>query len=85
MRVKGEGGEVGQGLKGNFALVRHHSLAFTSKTQIPDEAQEAFAFLSTILKESLTPDLKECVIGSGGKTVGYLAHGTATDYMYQVG
>lgn len=54
------------------------------KAEIPDDAQEAFAFLSTILKESLTPDLKECVIGSGGKTVGYLAHGTATDYMYQV-
>lgn len=23
-----------------------------------------------------------CAIGSGGKSVGYLAHGTATDYMY---
>ncbi|KAI8475262.1 MAG: hypothetical protein J3K34DRAFT_485836 [Monoraphidium minutum] len=25
-----------------------------------------------------------CVVGSGGKSVGYLAHGTATDYMYEV-
>ncbi|KAI5079538.1 hypothetical protein GOP47_0005017 [Adiantum capillus-veneris] len=25
-----------------------------------------------------------CVIGSGGGSVGYLAHGTATDYMYEV-
>ncbi|KAI8474965.1 MAG: Zn-dependent exopeptidase [Monoraphidium minutum] len=26
----------------------------------------------------------ECALGSGGKSVGYLAHGTATDYMYDV-
>jgi hypothetical protein len=26
-----------------------------------------------------------CAVGSGGKTVGYLAHGTATDYMYVKG
>lgn len=25
----------------------------------------------------------ECVVGSGGASVGYLAHGTATDYMYE--
>ena len=25
----------------------------------------------------------KCVVGSGGKSVGYLAHGTATDYMYE--
>lgn len=25
-----------------------------------------------------------CAVGSGGKSVGYLAHGTATDYMYDV-
>lgn len=24
----------------------------------------------------------ECKVGSGGATVGYLAHGTATDYMF---
>eukprot|EP00803_Ostreobium_quekettii_P008582 evm.model.scf_1286.5 EVM.evm.TU.scf_1286.5 scf_1286:26366-34697(-) len=24
----------------------------------------------------------QCAVGPGGKTVGYLAHGTATDYMY---
>jgi hypothetical protein len=26
----------------------------------------------------------ECTVGSGGASVGYLAHGTATDYMYEV-
>jgi hypothetical protein len=26
----------------------------------------------------------QCVVGSGGASVGYLAHGTATDYMYEV-
>ncbi|KAL6492971.1 hypothetical protein OROGR_032730 [Orobanche gracilis] len=26
----------------------------------------------------------QCLIGSGGGSVGYLAHGTATDYMYDV-
>ncbi|KAH9300095.1 hypothetical protein KI387_011678, partial [Taxus chinensis] len=25
-----------------------------------------------------------CVVGSGGGSVGYLAHGTATDYMYEI-
>ncbi len=25
----------------------------------------------------------QCAVGSGGKSVGYLAHGTATDYMYE--
>lgn len=25
-----------------------------------------------------------CVVGSGGASVGYLAHGTATDYMYEI-
>ncbi|KAL9660430.1 hypothetical protein QQ045_025244 [Rhodiola kirilowii] len=27
---------------------------------------------------------KRCMVGSGGGSVGYLAHGTATDYMYEV-
>ncbi|KAJ7957962.1 Carboxypeptidase [Quillaja saponaria] len=27
---------------------------------------------------------KRCMIGSGGGSVGYLAHGTATDYMYDI-
>ena len=26
---------------------------------------------------------KRCTVGSGGASVGYLAHGTATDYMYE--
>ncbi|BBN15487.1 hypothetical protein MPTK1_6g20000 [Marchantia polymorpha subsp. ruderalis] len=28
--------------------------------------------------------MDNCVVGSGGGSVGYLAHGTATDYMYDV-
>ncbi|PSS17165.1 Carboxypeptidase [Actinidia chinensis var. chinensis] len=27
---------------------------------------------------------QRCVVGSGGGSVGYLAHGTATDYMYDI-
>ena len=27
-------------------------------------------------------DPGECLVGPGGKTVGYLAHGTATDHMW---
>jgi hypothetical protein len=26
---------------------------------------------------------RSCIVGSGGASVGYLAHGTATDYMYE--
>jgi hypothetical protein len=26
----------------------------------------------------------KCTLGSGGKGVGYLAHGTATDYIYEI-
>ena len=26
----------------------------------------------------------KCAVGSGGKSVGYLAHGTATDYIFEV-
>ncbi|KAL5557743.1 hypothetical protein UlMin_033954 [Ulmus minor] len=29
-------------------------------------------------------DHRRCIIGSGGTSVGYLAHGTATDFMYDI-
>lgn len=29
-------------------------------------------------------DHRSCIIGSGGTSVGYLAHGTATDFMYDI-
>ncbi|GFH21265.1 peptidase_M14 domain-containing protein, partial [Haematococcus lacustris] len=47
---------------------------------VPPEAQEALRILKTIHKDLFT---SECVVGSGGKSVGYLAHGTATDYMFE--
>eukprot|EP00210_Caulerpa_lentillifera_P000773 g748.t1 len=38
-----------------------------------------------ILKSVKTTNLEaSCQFGPGGKTVGYLAHGTGTDYMYSV-
>ncbi|OVA11978.1 Peptidase M14 [Macleaya cordata] len=45
--------------------------------------------VSHVMK-SLLEDLNDlhcqgrCLVGSGGGSVGYLAHGTATDYMYEV-
>lgn len=38
-----------------------------------------------ILKQLKSEHLRsECAYGPGGKTVGYVAHGTGTDYMYTV-
>ena len=34
-------------------------------------------------RRSLSVTLQDCVVGSGGKSVGYLAHGTATDFMFE--
>lgn len=42
--------------------------------------------MKSLLKELNHLHLKDhCLIGSGGGSVGYLAHGTATDYMYDIG
>jgi len=38
--------------------------------------------LSAILQQLKRVHCPDCVIGSGGAQVGYLAHGTATDYVY---
>ncbi|XP_075517122.1 uncharacterized protein LOC142551653 isoform X1 [Primulina tabacum] len=41
--------------------------------------------MKSLLKELNHYHLKDhCLIGSGGGSVGYLAHGTATDYMYDI-
>eukprot|EP00199_Chlamydomonas_sp_CCMP681_P000620 CAMPEP_0119105008 /NCGR_PEP_ID=MMETSP1180-20130426/3080_1 /TAXON_ID=3052 ORGANISM="Chlamydomonas cf sp, Strain CCMP681" /NCGR_SAMPLE_ID=MMETSP1180 /ASSEMBLY_ACC=CAM_ASM_000741 /LENGTH=496 /DNA_ID=CAMNT_0007089929 /DNA_START=150 /DNA_END=1637 /DNA_ORIENTATION=- len=50
------------------------------KAEVPPEAAEALRVLQTLQKELFT---QTCVVGSGGKSVGYLAHGTATDYMFE--
>lgn len=52
--------------------------------EVPQGAQEALQVIKTIHAELFAPQHKECVVGSGGKEVGYLAHGTATDYMFHV-
>ncbi|KAG1672986.1 hypothetical protein FOA52_005916 [Chlamydomonas sp. UWO 241] len=66
------------------------------RDSVPAEAQEALEFLKTIrddsfpdimgmtIRDDVFPDIKGVEVGSGGKTVGYLAHGTATDYMWEV-
>ncbi|KAF8377715.1 hypothetical protein HHK36_031099 [Tetracentron sinense] len=46
--------------------------------------------LASHIMRSMLEDLNHlhcqdrCVVGSGGGSVGYLAHGTATDYMYDI-
>ncbi|GMH33623.1 hypothetical protein BSKO_01457 [Bryopsis sp. KO-2023] len=42
------------------------------------DADKQFEMIKTLKNDMC----ESCAIGSGGKTVGYLAHGTATDYMY---
>eukprot|EP00798_Chlamydomonas_sp_ICE-L_P007591 gene7591-746_t len=49
------------------------------KNTVPEEAQPALQILREIHRDYHD---KDCVVGSGGKSVGYLAHGTATDYMF---
>ena len=49
---------------------------------MPPEAQHALGIIQKIFSEYFR-DHKECVVGSGGKSVGYLAHGTATDSMFE--
>jgi hypothetical protein len=49
---------------------------------IPDHPSSAHTL--RILREINTQACEsKCAVGSGGKQVGYLAHGTATDYMYE--
>mmetsp|Transcript_12451 Transcript_12451/g.33975 ORF Transcript_12451/g.33975 Transcript_12451/m.33975 type:complete len:413 (-) Transcript_12451:223-1461(-) len=50
------------------------------QSKVAPEASEALKILQTIKRDLFT---SRCVVGSGGKSVGYLAHGTATDFMFQ--
>ena len=50
-------------------------------TQVAAAALDALRILQTIHADLFGPG---CVVGSGGKSVGYLAHGTATDWMFKV-
>ncbi|MEW5306856.1 MAG: hypothetical protein WDW36_009294 [Sanguina aurantia] len=55
---------------------------YDHKAEVPVGAVEALALL-----EQLHTNMRftnSCVVGSGGKSVGYLAHGTATDYMFDI-
>jgi len=52
------------------------------KAEVPTSAQPALGILQQLQKE-VFDGRPECVVGSGGKSVGYLAHGTATDYMFE--
>ncbi|KXZ42457.1 hypothetical protein GPECTOR_145g748 [Gonium pectorale] len=51
------------------------------KDTVPPGAEDALGILQRIQKDVMQGT--GCVVGSGGKTVGYLAHGTATDYMFE--
>ncbi|KAG2432170.1 hypothetical protein HXX76_009090 [Chlamydomonas incerta] len=51
------------------------------KAEVPADARAALAILQHIHKDIMGGT--DCQVGSGGKTVGYLAHGTATDYMFE--
>eukprot|EP00879_Flechtneria_rotunda_P019482 GHRR01020461.1.p1 GENE.GHRR01020461.1~~GHRR01020461.1.p1 ORF type:complete len:453 (+),score=174.98 GHRR01020461.1:125-1483(+) len=55
---------------------------YDHKPHVPNttDARAALRMLQRI-KETICT---ECVVGSGGHSVGYLAHGTATDYMFEV-
>ena len=50
--------------------------------QIPDHPSSAHT-LQILDELNVQACDNKCVVGSGGKSVGYLAHGTATDYMYE--
>ncbi|GAX73367.1 hypothetical protein CEUSTIGMA_g820.t1 [Chlamydomonas eustigma] len=50
--------------------------------EVPTAAQKALEVITQIKTDYFASN-KDCVVGSGGKSVGYLAHGTATDYMFE--
>lgn len=55
---------------------------YDHKAIVPNtsDARAATRILQRIKELACT----QCVVGSGGHSVGYLAHGTGTDYMYEV-
>lgn len=58
-------------------------LPYDHKNEVPQgDAAEATLQILKTLNEKVCDG--RCAVGPGGKTVGYLAHGTATDYMHDV-
>ncbi|KAK9802611.1 hypothetical protein WJX73_002757 [Symbiochloris irregularis] len=58
-------------------------MPYDHRATIPD-GPEAAASLEILKDLNLQSCGGRCAVGSGGKSVGYLAHGTATDYMFEV-
>ncbi|GAB4818297.1 hypothetical protein N2152v2_005343 [Parachlorella kessleri] len=57
-------------------------MPYDHQARVPDGAS-ANATLSLLGQLNTRVCGGRCAVGSGGKSVGYLAHGTATDYMYE--
>ncbi|KAK3248801.1 hypothetical protein CYMTET_41750 [Cymbomonas tetramitiformis] len=57
-------------------------MPYDHQARIP-ETRGAQAMLSLLNAINTGHCKGRCVVGSGGKSVGYLAHGTATDYIYE--
>jgi hypothetical protein len=55
--------------------------AFDHKARVP-QGSGAKAALALLHRLDARACSGKCAVGSGGKSVGYLAHGTATDHMY---
>lgn len=55
---------------------------YDHRAEVPAGAVEALALLHQLHTNMRFTN--SCVVGSGGKSVGYLAHGTATDYMFDI-
>jgi hypothetical protein len=55
--------------------------AYDHVARVP-QGEAAKAALSILHRLNARACSSQCAVGSGGKSVGYLAHGTATDHMY---
>ncbi|KAI7845496.1 hypothetical protein COHA_001042 [Chlorella ohadii] len=77
---------LAQGFKPHVWTSVHSGMAalfmpYDHQATIPDgEGPAALLEILKVINERTCN--KKCAVGSGGKSVGYLAHGTATDYMY---
>ncbi|EEF52851.1 metallocarboxypeptidase A-like protein MCYG_01475 [Ricinus communis] len=58
-------------------------MPYDHKNTTPDESH-SWQMRSLLSELNEAHCHKRCMIGSGGGSVGYLAHGTATDYMYDI-
>ncbi|GER34449.1 Zn-dependent exopeptidases superfamily protein [Striga asiatica] len=72
------------------SLVHRHSEKLSALFMPYDHKNATPSGIPTQIMKSVLKDLNhfhlkdQCLIGSGGGSVGYLAHGTATDYMFDV-